>query len=86
MSGPLVSLVGKKILAESARNHFGTEVSFRLSLTSEFLFFSLAYVHRLNLYISGTGPLFRRGTGFAVEPRIRQEDSKAAQGNPTRPI
>ncbi|KAE8131798.1 hypothetical protein BDV38DRAFT_297532 [Aspergillus pseudotamarii] len=25
MSGPLVSLVGKKILAESARNHFGTE-------------------------------------------------------------
>ncbi|KAE8414199.1 hypothetical protein BDV36DRAFT_12031 [Aspergillus pseudocaelatus] len=25
MSGPLVSLVGKRILAESARNHFGTE-------------------------------------------------------------
>jgi hypothetical protein len=27
MSQALVSLVGKRMLAESARNHFGTEVS-----------------------------------------------------------
>lgn len=26
MSGALWSLVGKRVLAESARNHFGTEV------------------------------------------------------------
>ena len=32
MSGPLMSLVGKRVLAESARNHFGQEVSLYLGL------------------------------------------------------
>lgn len=34
MSGLLWSLVGKRVLAESARNHFGTEVSLYSAYTS----------------------------------------------------
>lgn len=81
MSAQLANLVGKKILAESARNHFGQEVK-------PIPFSEPSYSSELwaKTVCVAVGPIFRRGSCITPESRVREEDTKATQSSTSRSI
>lgn len=72
----LWGILGKKVLAESAKNHFGQEVSCLMS-------FELLKLLGILLIQLKLGSLFRASPGLALEPRLGKEDTKATKGHPT---
>ncbi len=72
----LFSFVGKKILAESARNHFGSEVNLPRH----------CFVCIVTNRICFLGSLLRRSPGIAIRPSIWQENAEKTQGDSARSL